>query len=118
VSELPKSLIEKLSDQISLELEDLRRLAESSVEDRQSVELDQQRFGRLSRVDALQGQAMAIASGNRRDLRITSLRAALDRIGKGEYGYCAGCDELIATKRLEVDPAALRCVSCASGKDR
>ena len=117
VSDLPQSLIEKLCGQIRTELGELQRLAESTAVDQQSVELDQQRFGRLSRIDALQGQAMAIASGNLRALRIKRLEAALDRLDQGEYGHCAKCDETISPKRLEADPAAPLCVACASGSE-
>lgn len=79
------------------------------------VELDQQSVGRLSRMDALQNQAMARAQQARRDTEARRLRAALDRIGAGEFGWCEECGEEIAVRRLELDPAATRCVSCASG---
>ena len=79
------------------------------------VELDQQAVGRLSRMDALQNQAMAKAQQVRRDLEGRRLQAALDRIEEGEFGYCEDCGEPIATGRLELDLAASKCVSCASG---
>lgn len=37
---------------------------------------------------------------------------ALNRIDRGEYGYCQQCGEDIAPKRLEVQPWARHCVSC------
>jgi len=61
---------------------------------------------------------MAIASGNRRNLRIRNLKAAFDRIEEGDFGYCIECDETIAEKRLEADPAPLLCVSCAAAEKR
>ncbi|MEX0287433.1 MAG: TraR/DksA family transcriptional regulator [Paracoccaceae bacterium] len=79
------------------------------------VELDQQAVGRLSRMDALQMQAMAQAQQGRRDLEARRLEAALTRIDEGEYGYCAECGEDIPRGRLELDLAALTCVGCASG---
>ncbi len=79
------------------------------------VQLDQQSIGRLSRMDALQNQAMAKAQQARRDLETRRLRAALARIDEGEFGWCEDCGEEIAIRRLELDPAATRCVSCASG---
>jgi DnaK suppressor protein len=33
----------------------------------------------------------------------------------GEFGFCEDCGEDIAIGRLEIDPAATRCVSCANG---
>ena len=97
------------------------RLAEIEEEnargrDSQSVvELDQQSVGRLSRMDALQMQAMARAQQRRRDSEARRLRAALRRMDDGDYGYCDSCGEEIAPKRLELDLAATRCIGCASG---
>lgn len=79
------------------------------------VQLDQQSVGRLSRMDALQNQAMAKAQQARRDVQARRLNAALARIDEGEFGWCEECGEPIAPKRLDLDPAATRCVSCASG---
>lgn len=80
-----------------------------------TVELDQQAVGRLSRMDALQNQAMAKATGARRQAERTRLMAALQRIEEGEYGYCDSCGDSIASGRLSLDPAALICVECARG---
>lgn len=79
------------------------------------VELDQQAVGRLSRMDALQNQAMAVAQQNRRDIEAKGLHAALRRIDDGDFGYCEDCGDDIAVKRLELNPVTTRCVSCASG---
>ena len=85
-------------------------------QDAQSVvELDQQSVGRLSRMDALQHQAMARAQQTRRDIQSTRLHAALARIKEGEFGYCEDCGEDIVRKRLELDPSVTKCISCASG---
>lgn len=82
---------------------------------KRTVELDQQKVGRLSRMDAIQQQAMAIASEQRRSVELDRLRAALIRMTDDEYGYCEDCGEPIAPKRLEIDLASTRCISCASG---
>ena len=97
------------------------RLAEIDAEDalgrsgQATVELDQQAVGRLSRQDALQSQAMARATHARRDIERRRLRAALDRIAEGEFGYCEDCGEEIAEGRLALDPGTTRCISCARG---
>lgn len=80
-----------------------------------TVQLDQQAVGRLSRMDALQGQAMARATAGRRAAERRRIEAALARMSEGEYGYCAECGEAIAVRRLRIDPAAPTCVSCARG---
>jgi DnaK suppressor protein len=94
--------------------QELTRLAESSEDGRQPVELDQTAVGRLSRMDALQGQAMALEQARRRELEIKRIDAALQRIEEGDYGYCLSCDEEIEAKRLELDPTTPTCISCAA----
>lgn len=78
-----------------------------------TVELDQQRQGRLSRMDALQQQAMARAEQGRVVLQRKRIEAALQRIERGVYGDCARCGEPIAEARLKADPAAPLCTACA-----
>ncbi len=80
-----------------------------------TVELDQQSIGRLSRMDALQQQAMAIALEKRRETEIIRLNQALARIDEGEYGYCEDCGDDIPTKRLEINLSSTRCISCMTG---
>ena len=101
------------------ELEALREqviaAAEQGAEAAQPVELDQQRVGRLSRMDALQGQEMARAAERRRVIELRKIDAALARIDAGDYGWCARCGEEIADKRLRLDPAVPVCIDCAQG---
>lgn len=80
-----------------------------------TVELDQQAIGRLSRMDALQNQAMAKAGHARRQVQRTRLKAAIIRIDDGEFGSCEDCGDEIGLGRLKLDPAATRCISCATG---
>jgi len=81
---------------------------------RGAVELDQQSVGRLSRMDAMQQQAMAEAEARRRQGDIARIDAALQRIDSGEFGWCLRCGEPIARRRLDVDPAASACIACAA----
>lgn len=92
----------------------LRAASEATAEGRKPVELDQNAIGRLSRQDALQGQAMASAMDARRHGRLRAIAAALDRIGEGEFGWCEACGDFIGIARLDVDACAMRCVSCAA----
>ncbi|MEM1388337.1 MAG: TraR/DksA C4-type zinc finger protein [Pseudomonadota bacterium] len=85
----------------------------AGAESRQIVALDQQSVGRLSRMDALQQQAMAQANAARRTQDPAKLNAALARLDEGEFGYCVACGEAIAPARLALDPAIPTCVSCA-----
>lgn len=97
------------------------RLSRIEAEDRLGqdgraiVRLDQQSVGRLSRMDALQNQAMAKAQQARRGAEAHRLRAALGRIASGEFGLCEDCGERIAKRQLDLNPAVMMCISCASG---
>jgi RNA polymerase-binding transcription factor len=98
-----------------VEITDLRNASEAS---RAPVVLDQQSIGRLSRMDAMQGQAMAQASERRRQQRVVMIKAALDRMEQDEYGFCQTCGDEISDGRLKADPTVTRCVDCAGGKGR
>jgi DnaK suppressor protein len=106
--------LEALRARLIAQREEAARLSESSREARQPVELDQQSVGRLSRMDALQGQAMAQATEQRRLNEAKRIEAALRRMDDGDFGYCLRCGEEIQAKRLDFDPAAPLCVACAS----
>ena len=64
----------------------LVELAEDAESAQKPVELDQTRVGRLSRMDALQGQAMAQETARRRDNEVARIDAALKRVDDDEYG--------------------------------
>ncbi|MEG3637785.1 TraR/DksA family transcriptional regulator [Magnetococcus sp. PR-3] len=87
---------------------------ESASESQKAVELDQTRVGRLSRMDAIQMQAVAKESGIRRHLEVGRIDAALRRIDEDEFGDCVRCGEEIALKRLELDPSLPNCIQCAT----
>ncbi|MFZ2101311.1 MAG: TraR/DksA C4-type zinc finger protein [Oricola sp.] len=84
-----------------------------SAEARSTVELDQVAVGRLSRMDAMQQQAMAEAAERARQRDLVRIEMAMRRIASGDYGFCEGCDEEIPDGRLAIDPMATRCVRCA-----
>ncbi|MDA8539318.1 TraR/DksA C4-type zinc finger protein [Alphaproteobacteria bacterium] len=88
-------------------------LLNANAEDAAPVELDQTQQGRLSRMDAMQQQAMAAETQRRRQRDVHLLDAALKRLDEGEYGYCVNCGEAIGTERLALDPATPFCISHA-----
>jgi DnaK suppressor protein len=94
--------------------EELLEAAKDGKDGTRPVELDQTRVGRLSRMDALQVQAMAQATQGRVASELRRIEVALERLDSGDYGYCVSCDEPIAVKRLEIDPAIPTCIDCAS----
>lgn len=101
----------------ALETDCNKTLAQGRVSS-QTVELDQTVQGRLSRMDAMQGQAMAQAAVRRNELRLKQIAAALRRLDADEYGDCMDCGCAIPYPRLEFDPCATRCVDCAEQQER
>ena len=99
----------------------IARAAELDEEDRANqdsrdpVTLQQDSVGRLSRMDAMQQQAMAQATERRRKQERVRIKAALERIEDGEWGWCLNCGEEIAEARLRNDPSIATCIKCASG---
>jgi len=89
-------------------------ISADTSESRRPVELNQQSVGRLSRMDALQVQAMAQAVDARRQGRLKRIEAALKRLAEDDYGYCLDCGEEIPAKRLAIDAVIERCVDCAA----
>ncbi len=77
------------------------------------VELDQARIGRLSRMDAMQSQAMSVEIKRRNDRELVAIKAALARIDTEEYGECLHCGDTIAMARLRANPVATLCIECA-----
>jgi DnaK suppressor protein len=88
-------------------------MKENSRQLTKPVDLDQSSVGRLSRMDAMQSQAMALENKRRREILLIRIEAALERIEEGEFGFCASCDEEIVPRRLELDPSNPFCVTCA-----
>ncbi|MEX0740875.1 MAG: TraR/DksA family transcriptional regulator [Pseudohongiella sp.] len=93
---------------------ELEAIQADSSQDSKPVELDQAMVGRLSRMDAMQGQAMAQATARRRKEQLQRIEGALRRIDSGDFGYCAICDTDIDPKRLQVDPTLTRCIKCSA----
>jgi len=87
--------------------------ASSARESAGTVELDQSRVVRLSRMDALQTQAMQQETLRRNNRQLVELRKAEKRLDSDSFGYCDECGEQIARGRLELNPAVTLCIGCA-----
>ncbi len=114
---LDPDILTQYKQQLLDKRQTLLDLRATSRDASQTVELDQTSVGRLSRMDALQGQAMSKESERRREIEVQKINVALVRIESGEFGYCASCDEPIASKRLDFDPSAALCIDCANKAD-
>ena len=106
---------DRFKEKLIARREELDQLSALSSESRQTVPLDRQSVGRLSRMGAMQGQAMALATEERREQERVRVEAALRRIEAGDYGFCVKCEEEIDIRRLELDPSTPLCLSCAQG---
>ncbi len=91
---------------------DLLAIADSGREAARPVQLDQTSVGRLSRMDAMQAQSMALAVGKRREEQLARIAGALRRMESDDFGYCFVCGEEIGLDRLRFDPTTTRCVAC------
>jgi DnaK suppressor protein len=111
--------LEAFRHRLQGDLVQLRESIAQANEAASTVTLDQSSVGRLSRMDAMQQQAMARGMQERLATRQRKLEAALARIDAGTFGRCCQCDAEIDPERLEGDPAAVFCVDCMTelGRD-
>jgi len=110
---MDKKALTEMKQKLLQQKAELEELETTLKESSQPVELDQSRVGRLSRMDAMQAQHMALEAARRRREQLLKIESALRRLESGEYGYCLACDEVIDSRRLSFDPANTHCVSCA-----
>jgi DnaK suppressor protein len=114
MTELTDQQLAELAARLRDRRVELSELRESARDRKAPVELDQASVGRLSRMDAIQGQQMALDAERRRRQEIARIDAALARMRDGEYGACLRCGEPISIGRLEFDPTVPVCVECAA----
>ena len=104
----------KIFKQQLLQLQsELINLSIESDDAAEPVQLDQAAVGRLTRMDAMRAQSMAIETKGRREHHLLRIEAALRRIAAGDFGECLSCGEEINIRRLAVDPSYTQCINCA-----
>lgn len=99
-------------NRLSLDLIKLNQAIEESRQASATVELDQSSVGHLSRMDALQQQAMAQGMMERLQLQKRKLEAALVRLDNGGFGLCCACGDNLEPPRLHADPCVVFCLAC------
>lgn len=97
---------------------ELLKMIDNLKEATETVMLDQGQQGRLSRIDAMQAQKMAIAQRDRARVRLTRVRNILETAHEDDFGCCGECGEPIPMKRLLARPDSVLCVECASERER
>lgn len=90
----------------------LRAMGFADANDAGTVMLDQSSVGRLSRMDALQQQAMVLGLNESLQREKRRLEAALIRLDGGMFGICCQCGDPIPKDRLEADLGAPFCMDC------
>ena len=101
-----------LRDKLDTIRAELRTVLEVRDDATAIVRLDTS-IGRLSRMDAMQSQQMALELQRRKQAQLQSVQNALKRIDKGTYGLCLRCHHPINDDRLDFQPDASLCVKCA-----
>jgi DnaK suppressor protein len=117
MEELSEVELSALHEQLLGLIAELEESLRASADAAAPVVLDQASVGRLSRMDALQQQAMAKATRRQTELRLTQCKVALSAFERDEYGLCRKCEEPIGYRRLCAKPEAPFCVSCQRGAD-
>ena len=91
--------------------QELREQLESGLEAAKPVSLDEE-IGRLTRMDAMQQQQMALHARRRLELQLEQVRGAFMRLEQGKFGSCAMCSESIPRARLDLTPETPFCIGC------
>lgn len=103
---------QQFDDLIAQELNQVTEALVQLAQDGGAVDLDQTSVGRLSRMDAMQQQAMAQERQQRLRQRQRQLLAARDRLAGGSFWRCCECDAEVDQQRLQRDPAVVFCLDC------
>ncbi len=109
---MTKEELSAIRHKIDQRIEELENLLGDDSEDTKPIEPDVS-IGRLSRLDSMQMQQMALEQHRRQEAELQKLREAQNRIEDGSYGQCVMCRQPIAPARLEAQPDAILCISCA-----
>ena len=111
MEDLTSSQLDELQADLQELQAELQQLLDSSRQSSETVDLEQP-IGRLSRMDALQQQAMAKANRAGVAQRLKQVEIALQTIGQGRYGECRRCEEPIGYARLKARPESPLCLVC------
>jgi len=110
--------VDELTQRLRLQRDNLQQQITDGGEQAQPVTLDQQSIGRVSRVDAIQQQQVAVASRAQIKQTLRQVASALARIESGDYGFCSRCDESIGYERLNAQPQAPLCLRCQTASEQ
>ncbi len=118
MDELSKQQETTLHDKLLKQKNALKNLLVDNEDTSKPVQLDQQALGRVSRIDAIQQQKMAVANRASQELTLVQTIKALRRIHEDNYGYCQECDKYIPYERLLIKPETSFCIQCQSALEK
>ena len=96
---------------IETRIQEIRDSLAATAQDREAISPDAS-IGRLSRLDSMQMQQLALGVQTRMKEEISRLQEALGRIDRGIFGTCELCRKDISAERLDYQPDAAVCVDC------
>ncbi len=102
----------EIRELLEAEAAKLQARIESTKDQSDPVKLDEP-IGRLSRMDAIQMQQMALAGLTREQEKFVRIRYALGLVDSEDFGNCQSCKQPIDIDRLRFQPEVLVCVRCA-----
>ena len=117
MDELTDPQLAELTAALQALLADLEGQVSRPSDRSEIVDLDQP-IGRISRVDALQQQAMSKEQQRRTKLRLGQVRQALAAVADDEYGFCRSCEEPVGYRRLRAFPETPFCLACRAAIER
>ena len=117
MEELTQSQIDDLTGRLQELAGDLVQQLDRGEASAATVQLDQTLVGRVSRMDAMQQQSVAVSTLKRASQRLQRVNAALKAVTENNYGFCRRCDEPIGYKGLEAQPEANLCINCQDKAD-
>ncbi|PSK83867.1 DnaK suppressor protein [Prolixibacter denitrificans] len=71
-------------------------------------------IGRVSRMDAINNRSVNEAAMRNKQLKLSKLEEALEKIDSPDFGKCTRCGEEIPWGRIAIMPESTLCIRCAS----
>ena len=106
------------------ELKEFRRILEgrqaelgSGTQNREALAIETSP-DELDRIQHATERDYAMGDLERKSAQLRAVNGALRRMGAGQFGVCAGCEEDISPRRLAAIPWASLCVVCQEAADR
>ncbi len=95
----------------------LKEAVRAVVSERRSAEVGRTADVTVWATDTLNDE-IQVALMDRHSRQLAQIEAALERLARGQYGFCHDCEEFIGGPRLKALPFAHRCSACQTRAER